>query len=89
MASKSTITRNERVKRTNDKYRELRQKLKKEGDYAALQRLPRDASPTRHNNICALTGRSRGVYRKLKISRIMVRELALEGKIPGMRKSSW
>jgi len=89
MASKSTITRNERVKRTNDKYRELRAKLKKEGDYAALQRLPRDASPTRSNNICALTGRSRGVYRKLKISRIMVRELALQGKIPGMRKSSW
>lgn len=89
MASKSTITRNERVRQTNQKYRELRQKLKKEGDYAALQRLPRDASPTRSNNICALTGRSRGVYRKLKISRIMVRELALQGKIPGMRKSSW
>ena len=78
-----------RVKRANDKYAELRRKLKKEGDYAALAQLPRDASPTRLRNVCALTGRSRGVYRKFKISRIMLRKLALEGKIPGMRKASW
>jgi small subunit ribosomal protein S14 len=89
MASKSTINRNERVKRTVAKYAELRRKLKAEGDYAALQRLPRDASPTRVRNLCALTGRSRAVYRKFKISRIKLRELALEGKIPGMRKASW
>ncbi len=89
MASLSTTTRNQRVKRTNDKYRELRHKLKKEGDYAALSRLPRDASPTRYRNQCALTGRTRSVYRKFKISRLMLRKLALEGKIPGMRKASW
>ncbi len=89
MASKSTIERNERVRKTVQKYAELRRKLKADGDYAALQRLPRDASPTRLRSLCALTGRSRGVYRKFKISRIKLRELALEGKIPGMRKASW
>ncbi len=89
MASKSTITRMQRVEKTVKKYRELRKKLKDAGDYAALARLPRDASPTRLRNLCALTGRSRGVYRKLKISRIKLRELALEGKISGMRKASW
>ncbi len=89
MASKSTITRMTKVKKTIDKYAELRQKLKEEGDYAALQKLPRNASPTRYRNLCALTGRSRAVYRKFGISRIKLRELALEGKIPGMRKASW
>lgn len=89
MSSKSTTERNERVRKTVEKYAELRRKLKAEGDYGALQRLPRDASPTRLRNICAITGRSRGVYRKFKISRIKLRELALEGKVPGMRKASW
>ena len=89
MASKSTIVKMEKIDKTVDKYYELRKQLKAEGDYAALARLPRNASPTRKRNICALTGRTRGVYRKLKISRIKLRELALTGKIPGMRKSSW
>ena len=89
MASKSTTERMHRLARTVAKYKDLRSRLKSEGDHAALQRLPRDASPTRLRNICALTGRSRGVYRKFKISRIKLRELALEGKIPGMRKASW
>ncbi len=89
MSSQSTTIRNERVRRTVEKYADLRHKLKKEGDYAALQRLPRNASPTRLRSLCALTGRSRAVYRKFKISRIKLRELALEGKIPGMIKASW
>jgi small subunit ribosomal protein S14 len=89
MASKSTFTRMERIQKTVDKYAAERARLKKEGDYAGLARLPRDASPTRIRKMCALTGRTRGVYRKLGISRIMLRELALEGKIPGMRKASW
>ena len=89
MSSKSTKERNKRVLQTINKYEELRRKYKAEGDYAALQQLPRDASPTRYRNICALTGRSRAVYRKFKISRIKLRELALEGKVPGMRKASW
>ncbi|MBI1337139.1 MAG: 30S ribosomal protein S14 [Phycisphaera sp.] len=89
MACKSTLLRNERIKKTVAKYAELRKQLKEAGDYAALQRLPRDASPTRIRNFCALTGRSRGNYRKFKVCRIMLRELALQGKIPGMRKASW
>ena len=89
MASKSTVERMKRVARTVSKYAELRKQLKKAGDYAALQKLPRDASPTRYRNLCALTGRSRAVYRKFKVSRIMLRELALQGKVPGMRKASW
>jgi len=89
MASKSTIERMKRVRKTVEKYRERRKALKEAGDYAGLARLPRDASPTRVRNLCALTGRSRGVYRKFKLSRIKMRELALQGKIPGMRKASW
>src|SRR5690606_39124099 len=89
MSSKSTVERNKKVAQTVAKYAEKRRQLKEAGDYAALSRLPRNASPTRVRNLCALTGRSRGVYRKFKISRIMLRELALEGKIPGMRKASW
>jgi len=78
-----------RVAATVAKYAERRRQLKEAGDHAGLARLPRDASPTRLRNLCALTGRSRGVYRKFKISRIKLRELALEGKVPGMRKASW
>lgn len=89
MASKSTIGRMKRIERTVAKYADRRHALKKAGDYAGLNRLPRDASPTRLRNLCVLTGRSRGVYRKFRISRIMLRELALEGKMPGMRKASW
>lgn len=89
MASKSTSIRMAKVKKTIEKYAELRRKLKAEGDYAGLQKLPRNASPTRYRNLCALTGRSRSVYRKFGISRIKLRELALEGKVPGMRKASW
>jgi len=89
MSSNSTTIRNAKVQKTVDKYRELRKQLKAEGDYAGLARLPRNASPTRLRNLCALTGRSRGVYRKLRISRIKLRELALQGKIPGMKKASW
>jgi len=89
MSSKSTIVRNERIAKTVAKYAEKRRALKAAGDYAGLAQLPRDASPTRLRNLCALTGRSRGVYRKFRLSRIKLRELALEGKVPGMRKASW
>ena len=89
MACKSTIERMKRIEKTVKKYAELRRQLKEAGDYAGLARLPRDASPTRLHSLCALTGRSRANYRKFKICRIKLRELALEGKIPGMRKASW
>lgn len=89
MASLSSVVRNEKIKKQVAKYADIRHKMKAEGDYAGLSRLPRNSSPTRIRNMCALTGRSRGYLRKFKISRIMLRELALEGKIPGMRKASW
>lgn len=89
MASKSTIEKMKRIEKTVAKYAEKRKALKEAGDYAELARLPRDASPTRLRRLCALTGRSRGNYRKFKISRIKLRELAHEGKIPGLRKASW
>lgn len=71
------------------KYAEKRKKLKEEGKWEELQKLPRNSSPTRLNNRCSLTGRSRGYIRKYGISRIKFRELALDGKIPGIRKASW
>ncbi|HUB27486.1 MAG TPA: 30S ribosomal protein S14 [Tepidisphaeraceae bacterium] len=71
------------------KYADLRRQLKKAKNFAALAKLPRDSSATRSHNRCLLTGRSRGVLRKFKVSRIMLRELALAGKIPGLKKASW
>jgi len=56
---------------------------------AKLQRLPRDASPVRLRNRCALTGRPRGVYRKFGLGRIKLRDLALHGEVPGVIKASW
>jgi small subunit ribosomal protein S14 len=56
---------------------------------AKLQKLPRDASPSRMRNRCALTGRPRGVYRKFGLGRIKLRELAMRGEVPGVIKASW
>ncbi len=89
MAKKSWIARNEKRKKTAAKYKEKRLELKKAGDYEALQKLPRDASPVRTKNRCSLTGRSRGYVGKFGVSRIKFRELALQGKIPGLKKASW
>ncbi|MEX1062874.1 MAG: 30S ribosomal protein S14 [Balneolaceae bacterium] len=89
MAKKSWIARNRKRKKTVDKYAEKRRQLKEAGDYEGLQKLPRDASPTRVRNRCNITGRSRGYISKYGVSRIMFRELALAGKIPGIRKASW
>ena len=61
----------------------------KETARAKLQKLPRDASPVRLRNRCALTGRPRGVYRKFGLGRIKLRELALRGEVPGVIKASW
>ncbi len=89
MASKSSIEKMKRIEQMIEKYAAKRKELKEAGDYAALAKLPRNSSKVRHHKICALTGRSRGVYRKFGISRIMLRKLAHEGKIPGMKKASW
>lgn len=71
------------------RYAELRAELKAEGDYRSLALLPRDSSPVRLKNRCLLTGRPKGYIRKFGISRIKFRELALAGRIPGVRKASW
>ncbi|MCY2952727.1 MAG: 30S ribosomal protein S14 [Planctomycetota bacterium] len=71
------------------KYAEVRRQLKKEKNFAALAKLPRDSSPTRSHMRCEITGRAHGVLRKFKVSRIMLRELANAGQIPGLRKASW
>lgn len=70
------------------KYATLRKELKENEDYEALRKLPRDSSPTRLHHRCELTGRPRGYIKRFKMSRIAFRELALEGQLPGVRKSS-
>lgn len=89
MARKAWIERNNRKQRTVNKYAKLRKKLKDEKNYDALTMLPRDASPTRVVNRCEVTGRRRGYLRRFRMSRIAFRELASQGMLPGVTKSSW
>lgn len=72
-----------------EKYAAKRAALKEAGDYVALQKLPRNASPIRLHNRCQLTGRPKGYMRQFGISRINFREMALKGLIPGVKKASW
>jgi small subunit ribosomal protein S14 len=71
------------------KYAEKRAALKAAGDYAALDLLPKNASPVRLKNRCQLTGRPKGYMRYFGVSRVTFRDMALAGKIPGVRKASW
>jgi len=71
------------------KYAEKRAELKAAGDYQALDKLPKNASPVRLHNRCKLTGRPKGYMRQFGISRVTFREMALAGKIPGVKKASW
>ena len=89
MAKKSWIAREKKRRKMVAKYAEKRRKLKAAGDYEGLQRLPRNASPVRLNNRCAITGRSRAYMRKFGVSRLVFRDMALDGKIPGVKKASW
>ena len=89
MAKKSKIARNKQRQEIVDRYAEKRAQLKADGDYLGLQKLPRDASPTRIHNRDSVDGRPRGYIRKYKMSRIRFRELAHKGQIPGVRKASW
>jgi small subunit ribosomal protein S14 len=89
MARLSVNVRNRKRKALVDRFAEKRKALKEAGDYKALDKLPKNASPVRVRNRCALTGRPRGFIRKFGISRIVFREMANEGKIPGIKKSSW
>ena len=89
MAKTCWIEREKRKAACVAKHAELRRELKKKGDYLALQQLPRDASPVRLSRRCSATGRKRAFYRRFKISRLTLRELASNGFIPGVTKSSW
>ena len=72
-----------------DKYAEKRKALKEAGDYEALQKLPKNSSPVRLHNRCKLTGRPKGYMRQFGVSRVMFREMANNGLIPGVKKASW
>ena len=101
MAKKASVERNRKRERLANRYAAKREQLKAvardqdlpvEERFAAqlkLASLPRNSAPTRIRNRCEVTGRPRGFYRKLRMSRIALRELASQGMIPGMVKSSW
>jgi small subunit ribosomal protein S14 len=89
MAKKSVIAREAKRQRMVAKYADLRKKLKKEGDYDALDKLPLNSNPIRLHNRCLLTGRPKGYMRKFGICRVKFRQMALDGKIPGITKASW
>ncbi len=101
MAKKSQIYRDRKRKKLIEKYAARRQELRRKLNDATVSmeeksniqmefsKMPRNSCPTRLNRRCEVSGRSRSYYRKFGISRIALRELALRGQLPGMRKSSW
>ena len=89
MAKESMKARERKRQRMVEKYAEKRRKLKEAGDWEALQKLPKNSSKVRLHNRCQITGRPRGYMRQFGLSRVTFRELALEGKIPGVKKASW
>ena len=89
MAKESMKAREVKRAKLVARYAEKRAQLKKDGDYEALQALPRNASPVRLHNRCKLTGRPKGYIRQFGISRIQFREMASNGLIPGVKKASW
>ncbi|MDG1252730.1 MAG: 30S ribosomal protein S14 [Schleiferiaceae bacterium] len=89
MAKESMKARERKREAMVAKYATKRQALKEAGDYEGLQKLPKNASPVRLHNRCKLTGRPRGYMRQFGLSRVTFREMALNGMIPGVKKSSW
>jgi small subunit ribosomal protein S14 len=101
MAKKAMVERNKKRRRMAEKHAAKRKELKAMAEDTSrppeerfqarlkLAKLPRNSAKVRIRNRCELTGRPRGYYRKLRLSRVMLRELASEGRIPGMTKSSW
>jgi small subunit ribosomal protein S14 len=89
MAKESIKARERKRERLVAKYAAKRAELKEKGDYVALDKLPRSSSSVRLHNRCKLTGRPKGYMRKFGISRVTFREMAAEGKIPGLTKASW
>ena len=89
MSKKSVEARQRKRERMVKKYAETRAQLKEEGRWEELDLLPKNSSPVRLKNRCALTGRPKGYMRAFGISRIKFRELANQGLIPGVKKASW
>jgi small subunit ribosomal protein S14 len=89
MAKRSVLARQEKRLKLYTKYAQKRADMKAAGDFEGLQMLPRNSSPVRLKNRCVATGRGRGFLRDFGLSRIKFRELANDGEIPGVRKSSW
>ncbi|MFV0484088.1 MAG: 30S ribosomal protein S14 [Bacteroidales bacterium] len=89
MAKESMKAREVKRAKLVAKYAEKRAKLKEEGDFIGLSKLPKNSSPVRLHNRCKLTGRPKGYMRQFGISRINFREMASSGLIPGVKKASW
>lgn len=89
MAKESMKARERKRQALVDKYAEKRKALKESGDWEGLQKLPKNSSKVRLHNRCSLTGRPKGYMRQFGLSRVTFREMALFGKIPGIKKASW
>jgi small subunit ribosomal protein S14 len=89
MAKESVKARERKRQALVTRYAQKRKDLKEAGDYKGLDKLPRNSSKVRLHNRCKLTGRPRGYIGKFGISRVLLRKMALDGKIPGLTKSSW
>ena len=89
MAKESMKAREVKRKKLVERYAAKRAKLKAEGDYVGLSKLPRNSNPNRMHNRCSITGRPRGYMRLFGVSRITFREMASQGLLPGVRKASW
>jgi small subunit ribosomal protein S14 len=89
MAKESMKAREVKRQKLVDKYAEKKAQLKAAGDYVGLSKLPKNASKIRLHNCCKITGRSKGYMRQFGVSRIVFREMASNGIIPGVKKASW
>ncbi|MCI5057893.1 MAG: 30S ribosomal protein S14 [Flavobacteriales bacterium] len=89
MAKESMKARERKRAKMVAQYAEKRARLKAEGDWDALQKLPKNSSKVRMHNRCSITGRPKGFMRQFGISRVMFREMANKGLIPGVKKASW
>ena len=89
MARKALIARENKRQKLVEKYADLRKQLKEEGRWDELDKLPKNSSRVRLHNRCLITGRPKGYMRKFGICRVLFREMALNGQIPGVTKASW
>ena len=89
MAKESMKARERKRQRLVEKYAEKREKLKEEGKWEELQKLPKNSSKVRLHNRCVITGRPKGYVRQFGLCRVQLREMANQGLIPGLKKASW